>query len=750
MPRFGENIETLAGIAEVEDWDYKNSPSNHYHPVLRNYLTYTYQRVAGKRRIVVTADSEGLCWNKDVREAVAAAKEAGSLYSSALSQTSVRQHATQLYLGGMTMNDLILKSYLDDFASRFDHSAEKEYLQFEYFVAYCLVAQDFQGHFNAEELSLGDSNGIDSIAVFVNDGLVDSSAEIDSLAKHNIDVRFLFIQTKTASAYDQGEILKFTQAVRYFFSKDKKPADYPLIEWHDIKDAIYKKAIKFADNPRVELKYATTSLLRPNTLLSETASRETKILEETRLFSKATFEFVNAEDLKAIYRQLSNKITKQITFEKHTILPKIQGVKRAFIGILPCREYLQLICDDQGKLLKNVFYDNVRDYQGENSVNREILSTITADEASREAFVLLNNGVTVVCKSINPVGSDFTVRDFQVVNGCQTSHVLYKNSELLSGNEFLTIKLIETEDLELANKITKATNRQTEVKLEAFAGLQPFHKELEAFYASMPPQERLYYERRPGQYDFDSTVNQSRVISIPAQIKAFVSVFLEEPQKIHFYYGQLLQDYSSGNESALFGETHDPYPYYIASRLVSLIDKRLKRGLGSYIKWRYHLALMVRMLAGGPFNLSRLSDPAYCKRYSEAILKNLAEFAKYFDEAMAYLNAALSGRPGKNSNRDMPQDVALAKVLLEQCKQKYLKGTSTEAVRKDIDAGIFDGTFVGTINQIVAEKKFGFIDYGQRRFFFKVEAATYEPKAKVRFKVRKSGDTLEAYDVVGI
>lgn len=647
------------------------------------------------------------------------------------------------------MNDLILKSYLDDFARRFDYESEAEHLQFEYFVAHCLVAEDYQGHFNAEELSVGSANGIDSVAIFVNDVLVETRAEIDSLSKHNIDVRFLFIQTKTSPHYDQGDLLKFAQAVRYFFSKEKKSADYALASWHEIKDAIYRNAIKFADNPRLDLRYSTTSLGRPNQLLSDSAKRERQLLDDTRLFSVVSFEFVNAEDLKASYRQLSNKVTKQITFEKHTILPKIQGVKRAFIGILPCKDFVQLICDDQGKLLKNVFYDNVRDYQGENSVNREILSTITSDNASREAFVLLNNGVTVVCKSINPVGSEFTVRDFQVVNGCQTSHVLHRNVDLLSGNEFLTIKLIETEDLELANKITKATNRQTEVKLEAFAGLQPFHKELESFYASISPAERLFYERRPGQYDFDSTVNQSRVVSIPAQIKAFVSVFLEEPQKIHFYYGQLLQDYSEGNESALFSETHDPYPYYVASRLVLLIDKRLKRSLGNYLKWRYHLALMVRMLAAGPFNRSRLSDPAYCKRYCEAVLKALQDFGRLFEDAKRHLDKALLARRGKSS-RDLPQDAELARALFETCRDQFLNGTATAAKQSEIDPGIFDGTFVGVVSQVVPEKKFGFIEYGQRRFFFRLESPSTATGSKVRFRVRKSGDTLEAYQLVQI
>lgn len=646
------------------------------------------------------------------------------------------------------MNDIILKSYLEDFSNKFDHTDVKESLQFEYLVTHCLVSQDYQGHFDAENLSVGDANGIDSIAIFVNDILIEDAAEIEGLAKHNIEVRFLFMQSKTSPSYDQGDVLKFTQAVRYFFTKDSKPNNYALAAWHDIKDAIYKKAIKFTENPRVDLCYATTSGGRPNELISGTAIREKELLVATGLFSAVDFEFVNSEDLKSIYRRLSNKVTKQITFEKHTILPKIQGVKRAFIGILPCTEYLKLICDNDGKLLKNVFYDNVRDFQGENSVNREILSTLASDGPGRETFVLLNNGVTVVCKSINPVGFEFTVRDFQVVNGCQTSHVLHRNSELLSGNEFITIKLIETEDVEIANKITKATNRQTEVKLEAFAGLQPFHKELEAFYSSVPIAERLYYERRPGQYDFDSTIKHNRVISIPSQIKSFLSVFLDEPHKIHFYYGQLLSDYSSGNESSLFSETHDPYPYYSASYLVYLISEKIKRNNSIPVKWKYHIATIIRMLATGPFNSKRLSDPIYCKRYCEALRDAEKQFNHYFKTAIALLNNALKTREGKRNSRDLPQDSDLTAELLDEARKIYFDRNKSTDKRFDVDEGNFDGTFVGSVCQLVPEKRFGFIEYGQRQFFFTFEATRYSQSQKVRFKVRKSGDTLEAFDIV--
>ena len=63
MPKFEENIEYLKGMAEPEDWEYQNTPANNPHPILRNYIKYTYQRIAEEKKISVTADEEFCCWN---------------------------------------------------------------------------------------------------------------------------------------------------------------------------------------------------------------------------------------------------------------------------------------------------------------------------------------------------------------------------------------------------------------------------------------------------------------------------------------------------------------------------------------------------------------------------------------------------------------------------------------------------------------------------------------------------------------
>lgn len=63
VPRLEEKIEELAQLAEPEDWEYQNTSSDHPKPVLRNYLKYTYKRIAEEKKISISADEEYACMN---------------------------------------------------------------------------------------------------------------------------------------------------------------------------------------------------------------------------------------------------------------------------------------------------------------------------------------------------------------------------------------------------------------------------------------------------------------------------------------------------------------------------------------------------------------------------------------------------------------------------------------------------------------------------------------------------------------
>ena len=75
------------------------------------------------------------------------------------------------------------------------------------------------------------------------------------------------------------------------------------------------------------------------------------------------------------------------------------------------------------KIIKSIFYENVRDFLGPNAINQEIADTIASDASDR--FILMNNVVTMITRILRTTGDRFFVQDFQIVNGCQTSHVLH-------------------------------------------------------------------------------------------------------------------------------------------------------------------------------------------------------------------------------------------------------------------------------------------------------------------------------------
>ena len=187
-------------------------------------------------------------------------------------------------------------------------------------------------------------------------------------------------------------------------------------------------------SPVCRLYYATTGTWTDEPALRSRIDQGVADLRQTGLFSDVDFIPLGSEGLRRISRELEHKIDREIVFEKHTILPQIAGVQESYIGIVPCQEYLRLICGEDGTLNRQLFYDNVRDFQGHNPVNSEIEATIQ-DAKRSDRFALLNNGVTIVARGINKVGAKFRLMDYQVVNGCQTSHVLFNNQENL-GDKF--------------------------------------------------------------------------------------------------------------------------------------------------------------------------------------------------------------------------------------------------------------------------------------------------------------------------
>ena len=97
---------------------------------------------------------------------------------------------------------------------------------------------------------------------------------------------------------------------------------------------------------------------------------------------------------------------------------------------------MKLLADaDSGEIRRTVFEDNVRDFQGTDApVNARIRETLRGAHTAR--FAVLNNGITIVVRDLRVTANSFHLTDYQVVNGAQTSNVLFVNRDVLtSGTE---------------------------------------------------------------------------------------------------------------------------------------------------------------------------------------------------------------------------------------------------------------------------------------------------------------------------
>jgi hypothetical protein len=442
--------------------------------------------------------------------------------------------------------DIVTRNLLKDFKQEESLPDDiSEATLFEHFANFCILSKEYSEEFNLDDVHTGEGGdmALDGIALLINGNLVNTTEEIEDLASSNkyIEAEFVFVQSKTASKFDGAEIGNFLFGVRDIFNfKSEIPKGQKVQEKISLIKGIYEKSSLFKrGNPRLKMYYVSTGNWQDEQYLRGKINADLEILKNMNIFQDVTFDPIDASHIQRLYNYAKNSISKTISFENKVTIPEIAGIKEAYLGILPVQELLKLLTDDDGIILRGLFYDNVRDFQGDNDVNIEIQKTIQSED--KELFVLLNNGITVVADGINKTGNKFTIEGFQVVNGCQTSHVIYNNKDSVTNEMQVPVRIIVSEDDEIKNKIIKATNRQTPVKNEELIALTDFQKSLEKYYNSQPDSYKLYYERRSQQYRSISSIEKIRIVTISLQIRSFSSMFLNQPHLAGRYYGNLLK-----------------------------------------------------------------------------------------------------------------------------------------------------------------------------------------------------------------
>jgi len=304
---------------------------------------------------------------------------------------------------GKDMNDPVLEGFIEDFANdRGLRCGESDLPRtFEAFSSYCILRKYHQLETNDIEhevlVSGKGDGGLDAISILVNGCPVKSIEDIDYFLdrRGHAEVDFVFVQSKLASNFDSADIGQFLYGVQQFFSANSGIVfNSEVTELKATSDYIFRHVIRMRSLPTCFLYYATTGKWRGAPEPTSRLAHGCEQLKELNLFDDVFVQPVDGDLLKSTYRELKHHIEKQIEFPNSAIFPDIQDVQQAYIGLLSGDQFVKLISRDDGELNRELFYSNIRDFQGDNAVNEEIHQTLLSEDR-RNSFPLLNNGITI-------------------------------------------------------------------------------------------------------------------------------------------------------------------------------------------------------------------------------------------------------------------------------------------------------------------------------------------------------------------
>jgi len=565
--------------------------------------------------------------------------------------------------------DSIIRSYLNGFSDKFDLDKNlSESKKFEYFSLFSILSDEINSNIDKNDLELivlpEGTKGIDGIAITINDLLISNTDQIDNFKQQRILVNFYFFQSKTSENFSDMEIGGFLDTIIDFFSDS--PTYNINIEQYKEYRKIYEKLvgiISYCKELNLHCYYITLGQKQKNgTTISTTINNKRDLLKRYSLFNDININLIDKEVLLTKHKKAISPLKATFKFDNKISLSNIRDVEESYIGFVPFYEFKKLIIDDEGTKIKSLFNDNLRDFLGfDNPINKNIKQTLENKKFSE--FSLLNNGITVIAESNSGKGNTLILENYQIVNGCQTSNVLYECRNIEGIDDVLIpLKVVITKDESLRDEIIITTNSQSSFTEEQLFAITQFQKELEDYYISQRDSgDGIYYERRTNQY---SNINKSNIVDIKEQLKSFMAMFFEVPHLVSGNIGKVIEQH----KDKFFQKNHSPLPYYISGLLSKKWDKLLQSNTEykNFNKFRYHIFMGFRYLVEDLIFDKRYLTKTSVNNYSIKstnqrinsyekilnILRNQTEFEKYIHKSRELLKsveytrakAAYSGR----------------------------------------------------------------------------------------------------------
>lgn len=522
----------------------------------------------------------------------------------------------------------IVENNLTKFSSSFGYENKKQSEQFELFCNY--VALD--GYISNEELDKstnggGGDLGLDGLVIIANNKIITNLDEISELNRSiDIDVRLYFIQAKRGKL-ELEELRTFFSGVEDFLNlgkyqeegKDiqKLANDNIQIKYKILESLRNTRKIQSSIKYYLYYFYAGSSEQTESVNIEKDKARKSIIKANigAPTSNNIFIKICNGDELIKMYKSIFNTIEKTIKPEDKMILTgNIDNIiNKSMLMSVSFNEFLKLIRDENDQLIYSVFEDNVRDFQLKSELNKSIIDSLNKDINEdnidhKRFFGILNNGITIIADKVTEDGKNITLKNYQIVNGCQTSNILFESRNFKGiDNVFVTIKLLETNNEKLKNTVIRSTNSQTEIKAEQLISLSDYSRKLEDYYLALAKDNKLplYYERRSNQYRLNPDIKQINIITMASQVKGFTACILGKPEELSGSYKKMLEEFKKSLD-----KNNKESVYYLSALIYYRMQSYFRNNNinSENRKMQYYIMFVVSLLLIGEVETSKLNN----------------------------------------------------------------------------------------------------------------------------------------------
>ncbi|WP_157357707.1 AIPR family protein [Amycolatopsis nigrescens] len=457
----------------------------------------------------------------------------------------------------------------------------------ELFTAWLLL-KDNDLTLNEIELGVVDGEndgGADAIYTLLEGSIIEADSAIienaDTAREYpeGLTLELKVIQSKNNTSFPQSEITKLHSLLprALDISRDLDELHEEVREEVREQLQIFRTALKnlLVRRPRISVHISIASQGVTRHIDSNVHGRAGRLKEDLReLLPMADIkvEFIGADELWKIYDTRSPE-----TIELHC--DEILTSGESYVALAPLDNYIRLICEKDYSIRRHLFDANVRDYEGQVAVNKEIMATLN-DPMSPE-FWWLNNGVTILCDGAHSVGKRFALNNIQIVNGLQTSHTIARwfkqTSESVGAEEptaelakrKILVRIIVADENSVRDSIIRATNRQTPVPEASLRATDKIQRQIEKYFES----KGLFYDRRKGYYR-NIGKDPARIVSISYLGQAMYALAYGRPEVARGKPNSLLAEDARYRQA--FDATADLEIFYWTASVLRAVDSHLR------------------------------------------------------------------------------------------------------------------------------------------------------------------------------